>query len=178
MPVNLLPHKQPGFTERFFSWILTFGRFIIIGTELVVMLAFLSRFKFDRDLIDLHDKIRQEEALTKNLSSIEARSRNLHQRLSEISKIDQNAQNMLGVFMNIPELVPVNVFLDGLTLQEKRVKIEARTLSGDGLSNFINRLRSSKYFSDVILDNITRDQALGGQIKFTLSSQISYANNN
>lgn len=178
MPINLLPRKEPKFTERLFSWILTFGRFIIIGTELVVLIAFLSRFKLDRDLIDLHDKIRQEEAVTKNLTSVETRSRNIQSRLAEISKIDKNAQNTLILLLSIPQLVPGNVFLDELTLQEKKVKIEARTLSGDGLSSFVRKLRANSHFSDITLENITRDQTLGGQIKFTLTAGVAYADNN
>lgn len=178
MPINLLPRKNPSLTEKLFSWILTFGRFIIIATELVVLVAFLSRFKLDRDLIDLHDKIRQEEAITRNLSSIEIRSRSLQKRLEEISRIDANAQNTLALLLTTPSLIPGNVFLDELSIQEKRVKIEARTLSGDGLSSLVKKLRSNTSFSEISLDNITRDETLGGQIKFTLTAGVAYADNN
>lgn len=178
MPINLLPHKEPTFAEKFFSWVLTFGRVIIIGTEIIVLLAFVSRFKFDRDLIDLHDKIKQEEAIVKSLLGIETTSRSLQKRLSEISSINQGSQGVITVLLEVPTLVPTNVFLDGFTIQEKNLKIEARTLSGVGMSSFIKRLRTNGHISDISLDRVTRDETLGGQIKFTVTATLTYANTN
>lgn len=178
MPINLLPHKKATFTEKFFSWILTFGRLIIVLTELVVLVAFLSRFKFDRDLIDLHDKIKQEETTVKSLGSVEKRSRNLQERLSQIAKIDKEAKNSIGFLEEVPALIPDTVFLDGLTLYEKALKIDARALNGTGLSSFVKKLRDSNLFSEVNLEHITRDESLGGQIKFTITAGSSYANTN
>lgn len=175
MPINLLPQKKTSFAEKFFSWALTFGRFIIIGVELVVLLAFASRFKLDRDLVDLHDKIKQEESITKSLSGIETKSRSLQKRLFEISSVNENVQNSLGVLLEIPSLVPTNVFLDGLVIQEKSLKIDGRTFSGDGVSTFIKRLRANNRISSISLDNVTRDETLGGQIKFTVTATLTYA---
>lgn len=178
MPINLLPHKKPTLPEKFFSWMLTFGRFIIIGTELVVLIAFLSRFKFDRDLIDLHDKIQKEEVIVKSLSTVEQKSRSLQARLSEISKIDNEAKNSMEIIQQLPNLVPDIVFLDTFTLDEKSLRISARALTGSGLSLFVKRLRDSPFFSDVTLEQITRDETIGGQIKFSIVANLSYADTN
>lgn len=176
MPINLLPHKEPTFAEKFFSWMLTFGRFIIIGTEMIVLVAFVSRFKLDRDLIDLHDKVQQEESIVKSLISVENRSRSLQKRLFEIGSINQASKNSIAILQEIPALTPENVFLDGLTIYDKGLKIDAKTLSGGGLSDFVKRLRNSNHFSSISLDRITRDETLGGQIKFTITASLVYAN--
>lgn len=177
MPINLLPHKEPSLTEKLFSWVLTFGRFIIIGTELVVLLAFASRFKLDRDLIDLHDKIRQEEAVVKSQAAVEKKSRNLQKRLVHISSLNESAKIYLSALAEISSLVPPTVFLDSLAIQEKTLKVEARALSGEGLSSFLKKLRTSSKILETSLDQITRDESLGGQIKFTLTAKL-YANPN
>lgn len=178
MSINLLPHKKQTFAEKFFSWMLTFGRFIIIGVELVVLIAFLSRFKLDRDIIDLHEKIQHEEASVKSLSNVEKKSRDLEVRLFQISKLDRESKNTISILSQIPALVPDTVFLDGLTIDENNLKIDARALTGGGLSSFVKRLRDSPHFSDVILDNVSRDEILGGQIKFTITANSSYADTN
>lgn len=178
MPINLLPHQEPPLMERFFSWILTFGRFIIIGVELVVLLAFLSRFKLDRDLVDLHDKIKQEELIVKSLSSVEIKSVNFQKRLSEISSLNKDSQNTVDILLGIPALVPNTVFLDDLSIRENHLKIEARTSSGVGTSAFLQRLHNNPRLGDLSLDRITRDETLGGQIKFTITANLNYANSN
>ncbi len=178
MPINLLPHQEPPFMEKLFSWILTFGRFIIIGVELVVLLAFLSRFKLDRDLVDLHDRIKNEELIVKSLSNVEMKSINFQKRLSEISSLDKNSRNTVGVLLEIPALVPNDVFLDSLNIRENRLKIEARTSSGIGTSAFLQRLKSNPHLNNFSLDRITRDETLGGQIKFTTTASLNYASSN
>lgn len=178
MPINLLPHQEPPLLEKLFSWILTFGRFIIIGVELVVLLAFLSRFKLDRDLVDLHDKIKGEELIVKSLSNIEKKSINFQKRLAEISSLNKDSQNTISVLLEIPGLIPSNVFLDNLTLQGKRLKIEARTPSGVGTSALLQRLNKSSYLKNLSLDKISRDESLAGQIKFTITADLNYASFN
>ena len=55
VPINLLPKTEfeLSFWGRFIKWALSTGRYIIILTELVVIIAFMSRFKLDRDASDV-----------------------------------------------------------------------------------------------------------------------------
>ena len=59
--INLLPREEfeQKTVGRFLIWALTVGRWIVIVTELIVITAFLSRFKLDRDLANLYEKIRE-----------------------------------------------------------------------------------------------------------------------
>jgi hypothetical protein len=53
--VNLLP-QDPFFETvfgRFLKWALSIGRYIVIFTELIVILSFASRFTLDRMVTDL-----------------------------------------------------------------------------------------------------------------------------
>lgn len=178
MPINLLPRKPSSYLDRFLSWISTYGRFIIVLTELVVLVAFASRFKLDRDLIDLQDKIKQEESMVKSLTSIEKKSRNLQARLSQIASLNGVSQSSMVVLSEISALVPANVFLDELTLEEQSVKIQARAFSGEGISNFVKRLGNNSYLSNVNVSQVDRDESLGGQVKFTVMGAVIYANLN
>ena len=56
--INLLGERKVGETpvERLLLWITTYGRYIMIGTEIVVLLAFISRFSLDRKITDLREK--------------------------------------------------------------------------------------------------------------------------
>ena len=84
--INLLPVDpfEQGFWGRFLKWGLSVGRYIVIATELVVILAFLSRFKLDRDLSDLNETIAEKQAVLAAYSTLEADYRELAGRLDLI----------------------------------------------------------------------------------------------
>ena len=86
-PINLLPSKELGFSEKVLNWALTFGRYIIIGTEIVVLVVFLSRFKLDRDRIDLKDSITEKQKILATLAPINQNVTRLQTRLSEIKRL-------------------------------------------------------------------------------------------
>ena len=60
--INLLGQEDLKHTPqgRILNWALTYGRDIMIGTEIVVLLAFISRFSLDRKLTDLKEEISQK----------------------------------------------------------------------------------------------------------------------
>ena len=59
LDIDLLKQKpiEERFLGRFLEWALSYGRYIIIGTQIIVLLAFFSRFKLDQELSDLHERI-------------------------------------------------------------------------------------------------------------------------
>ena len=48
--------------NRIMDWISTYGRYIMITTELIVLIAFASRFSLDRKLTDLKEDAMQSMA--------------------------------------------------------------------------------------------------------------------
>src|SRR3989344_3425468 len=48
---------------RIVTWATTYGRYIMILTEIIVLLAFISRFSLDRKLTDLKEEITQKQAI-------------------------------------------------------------------------------------------------------------------
>jgi len=58
-PINLLPPSEfeQSFWGKFLKWAVTAGRYVTILTELVVILAFLFRFKLDTEVADLGTRI-------------------------------------------------------------------------------------------------------------------------
>ena len=63
--INLLPQSEFGqtFWGRFLKWAVSTGRYFLIFVELVVIIAFMSRFKLDKDLADLADNIAGKKAV-------------------------------------------------------------------------------------------------------------------
>src|SRR3989344_8016651 len=82
--LNLLPRSDldGSWWGRFLKWALSTGRYIIILTEMVVIMAFLSRFKLDRDLSDLAERIEGKKNVLVALSGNENVFRSIQKRLT------------------------------------------------------------------------------------------------
>ena len=63
--INLLGDSEMDHTPvgRIVNWAVTYGRYIMIGTEIVVLLAFISRFSLDRKLTDLKEEVGQKQEI-------------------------------------------------------------------------------------------------------------------
>lgn len=170
--ISLLPREEFEKTRfgRFLKWALSFGRWIVIITELIVILCFLSRFKLDRDLTDLGEKIKQQQAIIASFGDLEENFRNLQKRLSTIDDLEKQQLGVSSFLDEISRLVPLDVSLGDLVVGEKKVKISAIALSEAGLNSFIEELSKSK-FNKIALENVSREKS--GEIKFSLTTEIS-----
>ena len=63
--INLLPSRGLGSSTagRVLSWILSTFRIIVIVTEIIVMVAFLSRFWLDAQNTDITEEMTQKQAV-------------------------------------------------------------------------------------------------------------------
>ena len=70
--INLVP-KDPFFATipgRVLKWALSAGRYIVIFTELVVIISFATRFTLDRQVTDLNDTITSKEAIINSYGAL------------------------------------------------------------------------------------------------------------
>jgi hypothetical protein len=64
---NLLkPTRKPlSGAEKIYNWAISFGKYLIIGTEIIVLASFGTRFKLDYDISELTDSIETASRLIK-----------------------------------------------------------------------------------------------------------------
>ncbi len=167
--INLLPgEKQP--LGKFLTWVLTYGRYIIIGTEIIVLLAFLSRFKFDRELTDLHQSIAQKQAVILAANDLEKKVRNLQNHLLIIKRLEKQRDTSPELLSAFEQLTPSEVTLTEISLNSNRLTISAVAVTNQSFTTFIKNLSSSSFFGDISLDNVRK--ADSGGIKFTVTASL------
>lgn len=171
--LNLLhPKEAPAkLPERFLKWLITYGRFIVIIVEVIVVAAFLTRFKLDADLDNLKTKINQDLPYVEGLEPDEALIKQTQSKLALIDKVYQNSAKWQEVVVDVSSLVPQSVIFSGLSLEEKdeqsvNFRISGTTISNSDLGIFLNSLRKTEGFKEVTLASIAFEQ---NQIVFTIS---------
>lgn len=173
--IELVPkeewEKRP--LGQFLKWTLTIGRYIVIITELIVILAFLSRFKLDRDLTDLYEEIRQKQAIIESASDLESDFRFLQKGLATIQNLEETQLGAARVLEELAHLTPLDVSFSDLSSTSEEISFSATALSEAGMATFLNKLKTSDRFKDLNLSQVSLDTAKEIGIQFKLSARLS-----
>lgn len=153
--INLVP-QDPFFESslgRVLRWALSVGRYIVIFTELVVVLSFVTRFSLDRTLTDLNDEIHRKELVVKSYGTLEEEFRTLQDKITQFEQLEQQT-NLVDIFPHIAEIIPENVELKELSITQTTVLFKGAALSQIALNTLIANLQLSPLLFDVTVDTI------------------------
>jgi hypothetical protein len=159
---------------KFLKWLLNIGRWIVIITELIVIIAFLSRFKLDRDLTDLNEKVKQKQAIINSSAAFEKDFRFLQKKLSTIegltkSQIDSN--KVLAIFSQI---TPAGIQLSNFNVdQKKKISLTAMADSESTFAFFLKNLKGESKLKNLALDKISISQEQFGKIVFNIKAELN-----
>ncbi len=153
--VNLIP-QDPFFETplgRFLKWALSTGRYIVIFTELIVILSFASRFTLDRMVTDLNSSINQKERVIASYGDLEKRFRFIQKQIEDYRQFKQES-NLIDIFPILNENVPNNVVFETLSIRSELISFTGSALSQDALNVLVNNLQLNPHFSEVSVNKI------------------------
>ena len=167
--INLLGDSDMDHTPvgRIVGWAVTYGRYIMIGTEIVVLLAFISRFSLDRKLTDLKEEVTQKQDIIEANLSFEKDIRALQEKLEKIKVLINQPVNPLTAVSLFQTILPQGVYLKSYDLNKNTLTVQAVAGSTDAFAQFMRNLRSTTYLSGIDIGDISRDPLLGIQFGFT-----------
>jgi Tfp pilus assembly protein PilN len=122
--------------------------------EFVAFSAFILRFSLDRTLIDLNDKIKQEQAIVASLKDRESTYRNLQERLLVANKVTTQSSNQVKLTQDIFNLTPQEIKYDSFGIFDNKISMQLRVKSVSSLTAFLESLRAYKGISSASIDSI------------------------
>jgi len=170
--INLVP-KDPFFETllgRSLKWALSAGRYIVMFTELIVVLSFVTRFYLDRQITDLNRSLFQKESVIRSYGDFEDDVRGIQERLAQYDQIEQEA-NIADTFPLLAEVIPSGIKLDELVIYPDRVALKGTVLSQKSLNILINNLQISPDFSNVVVSTIESEGLSNSGFLFQLTAQ-------
>ncbi len=161
--INLLPKSEfeASFWGKFLKWGLTTGRYLVILTELVVIAAFLSRFKLDWDYAAVRDRINGKRAVLTAMAETERRFRLAQSRLGEAGKIIDGQLETANKIEKVTAKVPVGVVLTDVTVSDKEITVSGNANSADEFGVFLSRLAGSGDWKSVGVKSLSADKQAG-----------------
>jgi len=171
--VNLLP--RDAFTNstigHILTWSLSTGRYIVVFTEMIVILTFLSRFTLDRKLTDLNETILKQQAVVESFGDLEPKVRNIQKKTEFIRQFNSRVK-VLDLLDFLDANTPETITLDKLSVRADSFSLESVAYSPLVLNTFVNTLRGDPRFSDVSLGQISTTEKESG-ISFSISAQFN-----
>jgi Tfp pilus assembly protein PilN len=158
--INLLPQEEFAASTlgRILKWLTSTFRIIVIMTEVVVMLAFLSRFYFDARSNDLTDQINQKKAVISSFANLEKDFKTAQSQLKIFAALTTDNKKFLPLMQTLATRLPANVQLTFLTFTNGELEIRANSLDEAGAAQTIANLQDSKLFKSVNLTQVESKQ--------------------
>ncbi len=153
--INLLP-KDPFFSTivgKILKWSLSAGRYIVIFTELVVIMSFIARFTLDRQVTDLNSSINQKKQIILSYGDTEETFRTIQEKITQYKQTEQET-NIVETFESISNVMPEGIVLNELAIRPTNVIIAGQTLSQNSFNLLINNLQLSSKFSNINVSEI------------------------
>jgi Tfp pilus assembly protein PilN len=179
LTINLLP-KDPFFSTplgKFLRWALSVGRYLVIFTELIVILSFGARFTLDRRITDLNSTILQKKIIIESYGDLEQEVRDTQKKLESYSQAEQQ-QNLAEAFPALSEITPQDVTLESLSIQPGRVVFTGLTKSNTSLSILINNIQLSPKFSDISVNRIETKSNRDPGFHFSIQANVKSGETN
>jgi len=153
--INLIP--QDAFMEsivgKFLVWSLSIGRYIVILTEFVVIMSFLSRFKLDRDLTDVNEAIERQKNVILSYGSLETDFTKVQSRINFI-KQKQTNNTIIQTLTFLEQNIPVDVKLTQVSIQPLSWTIDGSALSAEGMKMTVDQIVQANPKSNVSLSQV------------------------
>jgi Tfp pilus assembly protein PilN len=168
--INLLAQDEfEGSTMgRILLWALSTFRIIVIATEMVVMIAFLSRFWLDARNVDLNDLIKQKQAVLAETSDFEKEFRGIQKKLKIFSALSTDERPITGYLTTISSYLPADTSLASYSYSGGTIQVKGKAISEAGIAQFIINLTDSGSFNTVEMINLDSSVQEASLLTFTL----------
>lgn len=171
--INLLPQEEfeASTLGRTLKWLLTTFRYIVIGTEMVVMIAFLSRFWLDAQSADLINAINQKKSVIASYSGFEKQFRSVQDKLKIFNSFNSSNQKVTPIIQKISTIIPADITLTSLAIDKSKITIIASTQNEASAVNFVASLNNSGVISAASVSSI-ESRAGNENITFTVTAVV------
>lgn len=169
--INLLPKDsfESSKIGIVLSWLLSFGKWAVIVTQLIVMGAFLWRFGLDRKLTDLNKQIAKNVAIIKSYDKIEQEFVLTKRKLEAAEVVIGNQAKIEDELATLSSLTPSDVWYEKLTVGESTTNITAYSRSLAAFGIFLSNLQNDPRYSSISVTKIQDGGAANAQMQFELN---------
>lgn len=144
--LNLLPADRFEYSKlgRFLKWALSAGRYVVVFTELIVIIAFISRFWFDRQLTDLREQRVQKSAVVESFKDTQNTFEQTKAMLNLIKNTLAGGAKIVTRFNEIQNLTPLGIEYQSIAISSQSASLVGFAPNINSFSSLITLFQSAK----------------------------------
>lgn len=170
--------KPQGIPEKAYvrvtKWLLSTGRYIIVFVELLVLIAFISRFKFDADLESTKEAINQQIPFIESQKLDEVLIRKTKLQLSVIKDFKLNSSDFPTILKKIADQTPSGITVTNISLERStgtiNIQISGNAKNNNDVNIFILGLKGDDNFSSANISSVELEESV---LSFTIQASTS-----
>lgn len=170
--INLIGQEDLSHTPqgRIVQWAMTYGRYIMILTEVVVLAAFVSRFTLDRKLTDLKEEIAQKQAIIEANIELETQIRGTQARIDQVKKLLTQQSQPKTTLDLVESFLPLDVYVESLDIKQNTLSAHATAKTTSGFTQLLANIKAIKTLTNVDISSIQRTPLVG--IQFDIKAHV------
>jgi hypothetical protein len=161
--ISLLPQDENpnSIGARILRWSTGVGRYVMVFTELIVILAFISRFWLDRKNSDLSEILRQQKAILATTADFEQQYQLLSQKL-DLVKASYDSQPDFSYYLkSLAKSTPPQISYRDINIspepdQPLSLSAGLSSFSEDAIVEFISNLIKNPDIAKINVKNIEK----------------------
>ncbi len=173
--INLIEEDElvvrPG--GKAIRWALSYGKGVLVLTELLVVIALILRFYFYSSIADLNEEIDRKllDVKSKNSVDFETKFRSLVLRIDRANGI-LNGVEPNEVLETAKKEIPEGLTITNLTVTPEEIVITGKAQTEASLATLaVNFKKSPPFASSVSVDKFTKGEGNDDQISFILRAK-------
>jgi Tfp pilus assembly protein PilN len=155
--INLLKSEEEKHSDSsnlFINWILSYGRVIIICTELVVFIVFFSRFVYDVRLEELQDTIEQKQNIVKSASQFEQTFLTTQKKLELVRMLETDRYKLVLALDMLETITPKLVRYTKISMDNAQVSLDGSASDNESLAVLLAQLKTQNEFDTISLKSL------------------------
>ena len=108
----------------------------MVTTEMIVLIAFLSRFSLDRQLTDLKDEIMQNKDIIAANQDLETQFRQIQDSLNKMKALLTKQEIPTNTINTLHMLLPSGTYFQTLTINDSKITSQVVSLTVQSFPNF------------------------------------------
>lgn len=147
------PHQTESLKQQLFKLVITRGKTIIVVTEAIVLLVFLSRFKLDRQIQDLTESLDNKEAIIQSTQNIEKEYRDVQNKLNITVKLIDSQTNWYKKINAFDNEIPTGVTFKKIDYSQGAIDLSAQAQSASVFGAFMRNLIANESIKSVAIES-------------------------
>lgn len=152
------------------SWALTYGRLILILTEILVIGVFTMRFKLDADIADAYEELEGQKGIVASLAKTERQFLDFQGTVNDAGTTLASQHDAASTLFSFYEQLPSGITLDTIALDgENNVRFQGKASSQPSFATLYQMLQTSTLLTNVSVGTLVSSR---DGITFSATAQL------